>query len=391
MKYQHYPFLTKNLSLFLGKLQAKKQSDLLLQARQTVIWFYRLQASVADLIVVEAPIETPAVSSQPKPKNVPTLPIKDKINIPASTHQPANLKIHESITPHGCSWESVFDDLNTEIKLRHYSPKTFKSYRGWVRHFQTFTKSKDHQTLTQQDVVDFLSHLAVKKQVSASTQNQAFNALLFLYKHVLKRAFGEIKGVARAKRRPYIPVVLSSAEIDLIFDQLEEPIRLAAQLLYGCGLRLFECLKLRVGCLNFDAGVLTVHDGKGQKDRTVPLPQTLIPSLKKQLDKVFHLHDADLKARYAGTFLPDQLDRKYPKAAQEISWQWLFPAQSLTLIPEVANISATISMSLLFKKRLSRQCVMRKSLNVHLRIPSGIHSPVICWLQITIFALFRNY
>ena len=103
------------------------------------------------------------------------------------------------------------------------------------------------------------------KQVSASSQNQAFNALLFLYKHVLKKEFGEIKGVARAKRRPYIPVVLSREEIDLIVEHLDEPVNLIAKLLYGCGLRLFECLNLRVHCFNFDAGILTVHDGKGKR------------------------------------------------------------------------------------------------------------------------------
>lgn len=227
-----------------------------------------------------------------------------------------------------------------------------KAYRGWTRHFQTFTKSKDYRALTQQDVVDFLSYLAVEKQVSASSQNQAFNALLFLYQHVLKKEFGEIKGVARAKRRPYIPVVLSREEIELIFDHLCDPIDLIAKLLYSCGLRLFECLNLRVHCFNFGAGILTVHDGKGKKDRTVPIPQVLVPELKRQLQKVAAIHEADLQAKYAGTFLPDQLERKYKaelssspaqtklmpfeykNAAKEFVWQWFFPAQSLTLLRE---------------------------------------------------------
>lgn len=156
-------------------------------------------------------------------------------------------------------------------------------------------------------MVDFLSHLAVVKQVSASSQNQAFNALLFLYKHVLKKEFDEIKGVARAKRRPYIPVVLSREEIELIFEHLDEPVDLIAKLLYGCGLRLFECLNLRVHCFNIDAGILTVHDGKGKKDRTVPIPQTLAPALKQQLRKVSEVYEADMRAKYAGTFLPDQI------------------------------------------------------------------------------------
>lgn len=158
--------------------------------------------------------------------------------------------------------------------------------------------------------------------------------MLFLYQHVLKKEFGEIKGVARVKRRPYIPVVLSREEIELIFDHLCEPVDLIAKLLYGCGLRLFECLNLRVHCFNFDASILTVHDGKGEKDRTVPIPQVLVPELKRQLRKTAALHQADLLAKYAGTFLPDQLERKYKNAAKEFVWQWFFPATSLTFIRE---------------------------------------------------------
>ncbi|WP_200875025.1 integron integrase [Methylomarinum vadi] len=129
---------------------------------------------------------------------------------------------------------------------------------------------------------------------------------------------------------------MSREEIELIFDHLDGPVdlNLIAKLLYGCGLRLFECLNLRVQCFNFDAGILTVHDGKGQKDRTVPLPQTLIPELKQQLRKVAALHETDLKTNYAGAFLPDQLGRKYKNAAKEFVWQWFFPQPSLTLITE---------------------------------------------------------
>jgi integron integrase len=232
------------------------------------------------------------------------------------------------------SWVFVFDTLNSEIKLRHYSLKTLKAYRGWTRHFQTFTKAKDYQALTPQDGVDFLSYLAVGKQVSASSQHQAFNALLFLYQHVLKKEFGEIKGVPRAKRRPSLPLVLSREEIELIFDHLGEPVDLITKLLYGCGLRLFECLNLRVHGFSFDADKLTVQDGKGKRDRTVPIPQVLVPELKQQLRKVTAIHEADLKAKYAGTFLPDQLDRNYQNAAKELIWQWFFTAPSLTLIRE---------------------------------------------------------
>ena len=174
--------------------------------------------------------------------------------------------------------------------------------------------------------------MAVKRRVAASTQNQAFNALLFLFRHVLKKDFGDLSDVPRAKRSRYIPVVLSRQEIDIILSHLEYPFDTVVSLLYGCGLRLFECLSLRVQNFNFADGILTVH-GKGDKDRTVPLPRKLIPKLKAQLEVVRELHDKDLAAGYAGVFLPDSLEKKYPAAAKDFIWQWFFPQTGLTLIP----------------------------------------------------------
>ena len=174
----------------------------------------------------------------------------------------------------GASWKAEYAKLAQEIQVRHYSPKTLKTYTQWVRHYQTFTRSMDPKSLASEQVKGFLTFLAVDRKVSASTQNQAFNALLFFYRHVLNKEFGKVEGVVRAKRKPYIPVVLSREEIEAVLRHLAPPFDLVVKLLYGCGLRLFECLRLRVHCFNFDAGILTVHDGKGQKDRTVPLPGT---------------------------------------------------------------------------------------------------------------------
>jgi integron integrase len=343
-KYHYEPYSSESLSCFLRKLVEKRQSEQQQkQARHSITLFYRMQYNAVASSEALHPENSTGISvryqSAPltiAPKG--TAETGPKPLIPANQgNSPTSDEINQ--TEHadaktGSSWVFVFDTLNSEIKIRHYSPKTLKSNRSWTRHFQAFTKSKDYQALTQQDVVDFLSHLAEVQQVSASSQNQAFNALLFLYKHVLKKEFGEIKGVARAKRRPYIPVVLSREEIDSIVEHLDEPVNLIAKLLYGCGLRLFECLNLRVHCFNFDAGILTVHDGKGKKDRTVPLPQTLVPTLKQQLRKVSEVYETDIKAKFAGTFLPDQLDRKYKNAAKEFVWQWFFPAQSLTFLRE---------------------------------------------------------
>ena len=229
---------------------------------------------------------------------------------------------------------SVYNDLKFEIKIRHYSPSTLKTYTGWARRFQNFTKSKEPQLLVDSDVKDFLTHLAVDRKVAASTQNQAFNALLFLFRHVIKTEFGELKDIPRAKRKPYIPVVLSREEIDAVISKLSCPFGLIAKLLYGCGLRLFECMHLRINDVNFDTGMLTVHDGKGKKDRTVPLPEKIVPELKDHLESVIDLHQEDLRSGYAGAFLPSSIEKKYKNAARELAWQWFFPAKTLTFVAD---------------------------------------------------------
>ncbi len=340
-KYHHDVFYSDSLPLFVQKLQDKNQSEQQKnQAKHAVSLFFEMRAVSNQPLIRNQNISTqskqsinPVKAVQNHSKQNEGYTAVDQSFAPRSSSdqsRPNPVVVAHPIEETGISWVFVFDQLINEIKIRHYSPKTLKAYRVWIRQFQTYTKSKDYQKLSQQDVVDFLSFLAVEKQVSAASQNLAFNALLFLFRHVLKREFGEIKGVARAKRKPYIPVVLSREEIDLIFDHLDEPIDLIAKLLYGCGLRLFECLKLRVQDFNFDAGIVTIHDGKGKKDRTVPIPQSIVSELQAQLQKVMIVHEADLNANFSGTFLPDQLDRKYKNAAKEYIWQWFFPAQSLT-------------------------------------------------------------
>jgi len=298
-----------NLALFIKKLREKKQTpQQQKQANHAILLFYELMGYIK-----------PDKSESLKNKHDKLPEKKDELSQPKRTN---------------ASWVPIYDGLKAEIKMRHYSPKTLKSYRSWVRHFQNYAKSKDPKLLSTADVKAFLTFLAVKRNVSASSQNQAFNALLFLFKNVLKKDFGEIKDVPRAKRKPYIPVVLSREEIDRIISNLADPFDLMVKLLYGCGLRLSECLNLRVGCFNFDTSILTVHDGKGKKDRTVPLPETLTSELKDQLQTVIKLHQQDLESGYAGTFLPDSLGKKYKNAARELVWQWFFPGKTLTFVPD---------------------------------------------------------
>ena len=234
-------------------------------------------------------------------------------------------------------WDEAVAALAAEIKVRHYSRKTLKTYAQWTRRFQRFLKNKPPQELATADVRAYLTFLAVKCQVAASTQNQAFNSLLFFFRHALKRDFGELRDVPRAKKSLYIPVVLSREEIDAILAQLAYPCNLVVNLLFGCGLRLFECLQLRVRDFNFDAGILTIH-GKGKKDRTAPLPQSIMPELKGQIQYVVDLHHLDLERGYAGVFLDDAVEKKYPNAPKEIIHQWFFPQKSLTVVTETGEL-----------------------------------------------------
>ena len=228
------------------------------------------------------------------------------------------------------SWIAGDTRLANDIQVRHYAPKTLKAYTLWVRHFQTCPRSQDPESLSAADVREFLTCVAVDRTVSASTQNLAFNARLFVYRQVLNQEFGTVEGVVRAKRKPYVPVVVSREEIATMLQYVPPPYDLVVKRLYGCGLRLSECLQLRVQCLNVDAGVLTMHDGKGGKDRTVPLPATILPALRAQLEALKDLHQRDLDRDYAGVFLVNALERKYTHAAKEFIWQWFFPAKQLT-------------------------------------------------------------
>ena len=287
-------------------------------------------------------------------------------------------------------WDALLATLAAEIKVRHYSRRTLKTYANWSRQFQRVLKNKPPQELSTTDVKEYLTYLAVKCHVAASTQNQAFNALLFLYRNALKREFGELRDVPRAKKSLYIPTVLSREEIDAILIHLPCPFNLVVKMLFGCGLRKFEGLELRVRDFNFDAGMLTVH-GKGKKDRTVPLPLSIISELKAQMKGVEKQHGQDLAAGYDGVFLDDALERKYPKAPKEFLHQWFFPQQSLTLVEEAESAGATISMSPSSKRPFAKRFSAQKSPSALPRTRSGTASPRICCRPTTTSASFRLF
>jgi integron integrase len=337
---QRYRFSESNsqsLINFIRKLKEKRQTDAQQkQANEAIHIYYELIRSKPSNNASKLPKHPPKPEGVSKAQNsYRAAPLQSKLQIDTNKRDSAQNKAAQ--TGVKGNWHAAYKQLSNEIKVRHYSPKTLKSYSIWVRKLQYFSKSKDPALLSTTDVKDFLTFLAVKQKVSASSQNQAFNALLFFFRHVLNREFGKIDGVVRAKRKRYIPVVLSREEIDAIVGNLKYPYDLVVKLLYGCGLRLFECLNLRVQSFNFDFSILTIRDGKGKKDRTVPLPQIIMPDIEEHLEKVKALHDKDLDEGYAGAFMFDLIEKKYKNCAMEFIWQWFFPAKTLTFVPETSE------------------------------------------------------
>ena len=212
------------------------------------------------------------------------------------------------------------------IEARHYSRRTAKAYTNWIRRFVRFHGNTDPRKLGKGEVNAFLSGLATRGKVSASTQNQALAAILFLYREVLGRELGWIDQVVRAKRPIRVPVVLTRSETSALLSRLEGTTWLMASLLYGSGLRLLECCRLRVQDVDFERLEITVRDGKGRKDRHTMLPGSLRVRLQEHLNGVRSQHRRDVDKGAGSVELPDALARKYPRAPWEWPWQWVFPA-----------------------------------------------------------------
>ncbi|HDO25723.1 MAG TPA: integron integrase [Nitrospirae bacterium] len=220
------------------------------------------------------------------------------------------------------------------LRLRQRSYSTERTYITWLRSFGRFVQGKNPPDLTAGDIQNFLSSLAVERKVSASTQNQALNALIFFYRHVLDKNLGdnELRAV-RAVYKRRLPVVLTVREVHSIFDKLSGVTSLMAKLMYGCGLRLNECVSLRIKDIDLEQNMITVRSGKGNKDRRTVLPEILKDELIRHLSEIRSLYDHDRGKDLNGVFMPGALDRKYPNAGKEWGWFWLFPSKSLSVDP----------------------------------------------------------
>lgn len=228
--------------------------------------------------------------------------------------------------------------LRTEIRYLHYSHRTEHSYRQWIVRFLTFHKNKPLNSMASNEIRDYLEYLAVERKVSASTQNQALNAIVFLFKKVLKRDPGIFEDFTRARRPVRLPVVLSKDEAKRLIDALPESYKLIAGLLYGSGLRIMECLRLRIKDIDFEQAHITVREGKGQKDRITLLPEKYHAQLSDHLKKVCELHKNDIEKGHGEVYIPENLARKYPGAPKEWIWQYVFPSGNLSVDPESGKI-----------------------------------------------------
>ncbi len=240
------------------------------------------------------------------------------------------------VSPSSGHQPKLLDRLRDALRSRHYSRRTEQSYCQWVKRFIFFHNVRHPADMAEPEINAFLTHLAVKEKVSASTQNQALSALLFLYRHVLGRPLGDLGAVVRARRPTRLPVVLTRQEVKALLGQLQGDRWLMASLMYGAGLRLMECLRLRVHDVDLAVGQIVVRDGKGFKDRVTMLPEAVQPPLRDHLANVKKTHERDLVAGYGRVQLPYALARKYPNAAAEWGWQFLFPQEKRWVNPRTA-------------------------------------------------------
>lgn len=227
----------------------------------------------------------------------------------------------------------LLDEVREHLRLKHYSVRTERAYVDWIKRFILFHGKRHPNEMGRAEIEAFLTDLAVMRNVSAATQNQALAALLFLYREVLGLDQPWMDDIVRAKKPARLPTVLTRNELDRVFARLDGTHALMARLLYGTGMRLTECVRLRVKDVDFARREVLVRDGKGGRDRVTMLPESLVPELKQQLERARHLYDADRAAGLPGVLLPEGVEEKSPNAGREWPWFWVFPAQRVSVDP----------------------------------------------------------
>jgi len=261
----------------------------------------------------------------------------------------------------------LMDRLREQVRLRHLSIRTEEAYSGWVRRYIVYHGKRNPDQMGEVEIREFLSFLAVQRNVAASTQNQALAALLFLYREVLGRPVEVVELAIRARRPERLPVVLTRDEVRRVLDAMSGASSLVARLLYGSGLRLTEALELRIKDIDFDRGEIRLRDGKGRKDRVTMLSVSVQKPLRAQLQFVRQLHEMDLAKGGGRVVLPDALSRKYPNADRELGWQWVFPATTCYVETETG----------IRRRHHLHETVVQRSIKEAVRA-AGISKPASC-------------
>jgi integron integrase len=232
----------------------------------------------------------------------------------------------------------LLDRVRQHLRVKHYSIRTEQAYIDWIRRFILFHGKRHPKNMGEDEIGAFLTHLATERHVAASTQNQALSALLFLYQQVFDRKLDFMENIERVKRPPKIPVVFTRGEARSVLTQLRGEYRVMTELLYGSGLRLMECVRLRVKDVDFGYNQVTVRDGKGLRERVTLLPQRVRQALRSHLEQVRQLHRQDLALGQGRVYLPFALRQKYPRAERTWAWQYVFPATTLSIDPRSREI-----------------------------------------------------
>lgn len=272
--------------------------------------------------------EWPEAAMTERPLNRPALNLED----PAWTGRSDEGDLPERYRP-------FLEEIRGQIRTRQYSYRTEKTYVDWARRFLVFAQPVNRESVGSEAARAYLSYLAVKRKVSAATQNQAFNALLFIFTDVLGKEFGLLEGVQRAQQRRKVPVVLTRAEVKALLGTLEDGSgKLMVELLYGAGLRLLECVRLRVQDVELEKCVVMVRQGKGGKDRVAPLPVSIVGKVREQIGRVLALHAEDLAQGLGETVLPDGVEKKYGSYSKQPGWQFLFPSKQVATDPRSGKL-----------------------------------------------------
>ena len=261
----------------------------------------------------------------------------------------------------------LLDQVRSKIRLKGYSIRTEKSYVEWIRRFILFHHKRHPKEMGKAEIESFLSHLVIQRNVASSTQNQAFNAILFLYDHVLETKMPEEIQSIRSKNPVRVPTVMTREETHKMIAVMSGVHQLMAKMMYGCGLRVLECLRLRVKDIDFCLNQIVVRDGKGKKDRITVLPEGIKSDIEKHLQYVHRTHQEDLRRGFGRVYLPYALNRKYPAADKQWGWQYVFPSKTLSIDPRSA----------IKRRHHMHESSIRKAIHKAAKI-SGIVKPVGC-------------